>query len=43
MFDMLAGRLELYPMLMIFHYGMWKSSLRPGIRRRLAKRQVAKS
>lgn len=39
MFDMLAGRLEIYPMLMIFHYGMWKSSLRPGIRRRIANYQ----
>lgn len=28
MFDMLAGRLELYPMLMIFNYGMWKSAFR---------------
>lgn len=28
MFDMLAGRLELYPMLMIFNYSMWKSAFR---------------
>lgn len=28
MFDMLAGRLELYPMLMIFNYNMWKSSFK---------------
>ncbi len=36
-FDMLAGRLELYPMLMLFHFGMWKSSLKPAVRRRIAK------
>lgn len=36
-FDMLAGRLELYPMLMLFHFGMWKSSLKPSIRRRMIK------
>ncbi len=35
MFDMLAGRLELYPMLMIFHLGMWKSTIVPPIKRRL--------
>ena len=28
MFDMLAGRLELYPMLMIFNYSMWKSAFK---------------
>lgn len=28
MFDMLAGRLELYPMLMIFNFGMWKSAFK---------------
>ncbi len=32
MFDMLAGRLELYPMLMIFNYGMWKSAFKKRIR-----------
>lgn len=37
MFDMLAGRLELYPMLMIFHFGMWKSALVPPIKRKLKK------
>ncbi|MBQ3118660.1 MAG: TrkH family potassium uptake protein [Clostridia bacterium] len=35
MFDMLAGRLELYPILMIFHFGMWKSAVIPPIKRRL--------
>jgi trk system potassium uptake protein TrkH len=29
MFNMLAGRLELYPMLMILNYGMWKSAFAP--------------
>lgn len=38
MFDMLAGRLELYPILMIFHMGMWKSAILPPIKRRLLKR-----
>ena len=37
MFDMLAGRLELYPMLMIFHLGMWRSSLGPAIKRRVTR------
>ncbi len=31
-FDMLAGRLELYPMLMIFNFAMWKSSIIPKIK-----------
>ncbi len=39
MFDMLAGRLELYPMLMIFHMGMWKSAIIPPIRRRMLKKK----
>ena len=39
MFDMLAGRLEIYPMLIIFYYGMWRSSLGPMIKRRMNKRQ----
>ncbi len=34
-FDMLAGRLELYPMLMIFHFGMWKSAIAPSVKRKL--------
>ena len=37
MFDMLAGRLELYPMLMIFHLGMWRSSLGPAMKRRVTR------
>ena len=37
MFDMLAGRLELYPMLMIFHFGMWKSAILPPIKAKLKK------
>ena len=36
-FDMLAGRLELYPMLMIFHLGMWKSAIVPPIKKKLLK------
>ena len=35
MFDMLAGRLELYPMLMIFHFGMWKSAIVPPIKAKI--------
>jgi len=37
MFDMLAGRLELYPMLMIFHMGMWKSAIVPSVKRKFKK------
>ena len=37
MFDMLAGRLELYPMLMIFHMGMWKSAIVPSVKRKFSK------
>ncbi len=37
MFDMLTGRLELYPMLMIFHFGMWKSAILPPLKSRLSK------
>lgn len=37
MFDMLAGRLELYPILMIFHMGMWKSAIIPPIKRRMVQ------
>ncbi len=33
-FDMLAGRLEIYPMLMLLNFSMWKSGLRPIIRRK---------
>lgn len=42
MFDMLAGRLELYPMLMIFNLGMWKAAIVPPAKRRVArfKKQV---
>ena len=38
MFDMLAGRLEIYPMLIIFHFGMWKSCLGPMLKRHIQKR-----
>ncbi len=37
-FNMLAGRLELYPMLMIFHFGMWKSAIVPPIKARISKK-----
>ena len=37
MFNMLAGRLELYPMLMIFHFGMWKSAIVPPIKSKISK------
>ncbi len=32
-FDMLAGRLELYPMLVIFNFAMWKTAAVTGVRR----------
>ena len=38
-FDMLAGRLELYPILMIFHMGMWKSAIVPPIKRRIVQKK----
>lgn len=38
-FDMLVGRLELYPMLMIFHLGMWKSAIVPPIKSRIARKK----
>ena len=37
MFDMLAGRLELYPMLMIFNMSMWKSAVVPAVKRKITK------
>ncbi len=39
MFDMLAGRLELYPMLMIFNYGMWKSAVVPAVKKKLIRKE----
>ena len=37
MFNMLAGRLELYPMLMILNYDMWKSTLIPPIKTKISR------
>ena len=34
MFDMLAGRLELFPMLVLFHPVLWKETWEGGKRRR---------
>ncbi len=36
MFDMLAGRLELFPVLILFHPGLWKNSLPRPVRRKSA-------
>ncbi len=36
-FNMLAGRLELYPMLMIFHFGMWKTAIVPPMKSKISK------
>ena len=36
MFDMLAGRLELFPVLILFHPGLWKNSLSRPVRRKAA-------
>lgn len=33
MFDMLAGRLELYPMIVVLSFSMWKSTIISGIRK----------
>ena len=32
-FNMLAGRLELYPMLMIFHFGIWKAGVKSAFKK----------
>ncbi len=32
-FDMLAGRLELYPMLVILNFGMWKQTISSGVKK----------
>lgn len=34
MFDMLAGRLELFPLLILFHPGIWKGVLSQNVKRR---------
>ncbi len=34
-FDMLAGRLELFPMLILFHPAIWKQTFRRGARRKI--------
>lgn len=39
MFDMLAGRLELFPMLVLFHPVLWKETWEGGKRRRRLKRK----
>lgn len=33
-FDMLAGRLELFPLLILFHPSLWKDAVNQGVRRR---------
>ncbi len=38
MFDMLAGRLELYPILIILHPDLWKRGIKPGITKKLTKK-----
>ena len=38
MFDMLAGRLELFPLLILFHPGLWKGVVTQGIRKRTKKK-----
>lgn len=39
MFDMLAGRLELFPMLLIFNPLLWKDTAKQGIRRTLSAKK----
>lgn len=39
MFDMLAGRLELFPMLILFHPSLWKDAFNQRIRKRKAVRK----
>jgi trk system potassium uptake protein TrkH len=37
MFDMLAGRLELFPMLILFHPAIWKELLKTKVFQKLRK------
>ncbi len=39
MFDMLAGRLELFPLLILFHPGLWKGVITQNFRKRVTGRK----
>lgn len=39
-FDMLAGRLELFPLLILFHPSLWKDAMNQGVRRRKKGKNV---
>lgn len=39
MFDMLAGRLELFPLLILFHPALWKDVITQGFRKRVTARR----
>lgn len=39
MFDMLAGRLELFPLLILFHPGLWKGVITQNFRKRIIGRK----
>ena len=39
MFDMLAGRLELFPLLILFHPGLWKGVLTQNVKNRVRSRK----
>lgn len=39
-FDMLAGRLELFPLLILFHPSLWKDAVNQGVRRRKKEKNV---
>lgn len=42
MFDMLAGRLELFPLLLFFHPGIWKELLVSSHKKKVRQRELAK-
>ena len=41
MFDMLAGRLELFPLLILFHPALWKDALHQSVENRKRKNKCA--
>lgn len=42
MFDMLAGRLELFPLLILFHPAIWKDAIESKRRKKKEKNENSK-
>lgn len=40
MFDMLAGRLELFPLLILFHPALWKDAVTKGLKKRAGRKSL---